>query len=192
MRLKLLGPSYPSSPGNYRGVERPSISYVGENDDSKANQAFYEYLRISDEYGFVQDLEACRRLVAAYQQLNPPQEFEIVEITTENQGPSFTPSDFLGFDIACAYRISLLSRGLEIDVEPKETVSPDDLIQVMQPLFRLIKAHFKPKLNANGLFDAYDTARFCLDVMMALQKIRSNLWEGDECKFAVLGLWHLS
>ncbi len=190
--LKILGPKYerPIFQGNYRGVERPSLAYVANvGDDHEANQAFNRFLSASDLKEIIQDINLARDLVNIYGRLDPPQPFEIVEITTENHSPTIIAGTFLGFDVACVYRISLLSGGLEIDRDPPAKISASDLIWKMRPLFRLVKSYFKPRLNQNGLFDDYETAIFFLEVMMTLQQIRPKLWE--DCKYEVLGLWHI-
>lgn len=191
MKLKLLGPTYKSSFKNYRGVERPTVSYVAEvTDEHEANQTFYKYLHLANEQGVLQDLQACREWVEVYKRLTPPLNFEIVELTTFNQAPISPVHQFLGFDIACVYRISLLSWGLEFNTTAGEKMEcGNEIRDPILPLLQLIEAYFKPQLNKNGLFDTCDAASFCLKVMLALQDMRPNLWEGDDCKFEVLGLW---
>lgn len=191
MKLKVLGVSQDalSMPRNYRGVERYPPFY---ETDSNANQLFYQYLYSSDDLGFVQDLDLCQRMVEVYGSLAPPQQYEVVEVTEGDQPPVLPMTEFLGFDIACVYRISLLSWGLAFDTVDTDKWPATDLIHTMEPLFQLVMAYFRPKLNRNGLFDEHGVARFFLDTMVALQKIRPNLWESDDCEFQVLGVWQVT
>jgi hypothetical protein len=66
------------------------------------------------------------------------------------------------------------------------------VIHILKPLLRLTTEHFKPKLNANGLFDDEATARYCLEVMMAMQKLSPNLWEDEKFIFEIKGIWALN
>jgi hypothetical protein len=193
MKLKLLGQADKTSTSRYLGLDRPSPGYIGQLEDTHAvNQTFYRYLYEADDFGFLQDLNFCEEMVKTYRSLKPPQRFDIVEVTTNNELPVANPAKFLGFDVACVYRISLLSWGLELDREPSSNIGSEDLICSLLPLFKLLRVHFQPQLNENGLFDDYEVAAFFLQTMMALQKARPNLWEGDDCHFEVLGLWQLA
>ena len=193
MNLKIYRwePENSTASKDYRGVDRENLAYVTVDVSREAHQLFWESVNVWGDSFVISDLSFCRHAVQAYARLDPPQLYEIVEITTENQGPTLAGSEFLGFDIACVYRISTLSWGLELDRDPAQNIARNDLVWVMRPLFRLIQAYFQPRLNKNGLFADYEVASFCLDAMMALQAIRPHLWESDSCKFEVVGLWRV-
>jgi hypothetical protein len=175
----------------YRGTDRPTIYYQSTSDENhEVNRAFLWYCREGGQLGVVHDLAKAREVVEACRRLDPPQYFEVIEVTTENRPPTIGGS-FLGFDLSSGYHYSLLSWGLEIDRPSLENTPEDDPLWIIQPLLHLIKKHFQPQLNSNGLFDEYDTARLCLDCMMALQSIRPGLWENEEVKFEVVGLWRV-
>jgi len=155
------------------------------------DEALDRYWGAIDELLMVGELAVCRRLVDAYASVEPPRQFEIVEITVDNLQPEAPVTEFLGFDLACGYHISLLSHGLDLCGPIDETWQEDELLFDLLPLIRLIEAHFQPQLNANCLFDDYQVACFCLEAMMAVQKVRPNLWEGGHCVFEVLGIWRV-
>jgi hypothetical protein len=77
---------------------------------------------------------------------------------------------------------------LEIDRYWNPEFNQDLRLETLQPLLRLVREHFQPLLNANGLFADGATAEFCLACMMALQRVRPNLWENDDVVFDVVGL----
>lgn len=62
---------------------------------------------------------------------------------------------------------------------------------VLQPLLHLTKHFFQPRLDRSGLFDGYDTARFCLECMLTMQHFRPMLWENEEERFDVVGIWRV-
>ncbi|NUM49193.1 MAG: hypothetical protein HUU38_31215 [Anaerolineales bacterium] len=187
MKLKLLGTKYTTrfDTRNYRGVERSPLNYH-DNLDEK----FFEFLSKSDEMRVLQDLEFCRELVRAYQNLNPPQEYEIIEITENNKPPAIQTATFLGFDVGCAYSYSLLAGGLNFDYIQIDT--PEDSVwRTLFPVLQLVEHYFKPLLNEHGLFLDYETALFFIQVITVIQQFRPelNLWESHICKYEVLGLW---
>ena len=151
-------------------------------------QAFFEYLKARDELSVVSDLAKAQKLVDIYSQLEPPQYYEVVEVS-EGPNEPISKGEFLGFDLSCALHFSLLSWGLNLCREPSTELPENDMLQVINPLICLVERYFKPQLNGNLLFNRYDTANFCLECMMTLQRIRPNLWESDTAKFEIVGLW---
>jgi hypothetical protein len=193
MLLRLLGPAFDKSADgrDYRGVDRESIPYVDAQEDPAAGEIFDQYIELRDEHGDLHDIEFCRRAVEVYRHLNPPRELEVVEVTVGKEHPTIGSSEFLGFDVTCARHISLLPQNVRLDVSAMR-VAADDPVVKLAPLIELIRRYFVPLLNQNGLFDEYNTAALYLDTMMAVQKFRPNLWEGDDCNFEVLGIWHVA
>lgn len=193
MLLRLLGPAFDKSADgrDYRGVDREPIPYIDVAEDPAAGEIFDRYIELRDEHGDLHDIEFCRRAVEVYRHLNPPRELEVIEVTVGKEPPSMASSEFLGFDVTCARHISLLPRIVRLDVLAMG-VADDDPVLKLAPLIELIRRYFVPRLNQNGLFDEYDTAAFYLDTIMATQKFRPNLWEGDDCRFEVLGIWHVA
>ena len=190
MKLKILGDNYKKSLAgkHYRGVERPSPSYAADfGKNHPINQIYFDYLNRIDKYGMIGDFEFCQQLVAQYEKVISSQNFEIVELTNDEAIPDLKNSCFLGFDVACVYRISLLSWGLQF----RQADGKKKLVD-FHPLLRLIESYFKPKLNDHGLFNQYGDASFFLDLAKSIQKLEPNFWEGDDCKFKVLGVWKVN
>jgi hypothetical protein len=176
----------------YRGVNREHPVYVESlPDDHKVNQAFYWYGDVEGARGYFHDLIKAREIVKIYRTLSPPIEYEIIALTTGDVQDSPIDGEFLGYDLCAGYWISLINDALLYIEDTSGTTSDDDLFWVIIPLIRLVVRHFRRKLNNNGLFSEYRTAKFCLECMMALQKVRPNLWEGDDIVFDVVGLWRL-
>jgi hypothetical protein len=185
--LLILGRTTPTEDPAYRGVDRDSPYYVDRlPDDHPVNQAFRRYMHEINTLGIVHDLAAARELVRTYSALSPPQRFEIIAVQVGDCAETGI-SDFLGFDLAAGFHISLLSRRLEvIDDAPSREASPE--ADPIQPMLRVLRDFFQPHLNKQGLFDDYGTAALCLSYMMALQRFRPNLWEGEGTVFEVVGL----
>lgn len=177
----------------YRGVERMTPYYCEELDEEhEVNRAFIWYCSAGGEEGVVYDLVKAKALVQAYRQLSPPQYFEIVSVRELHDIPDReAPSAFLGFDLCAGYSYSLLSWGLEFDRTPPDDMSQDDAFRILQPLLRLIRSFFQQQLNINGLFSDFSIANYCLECMMAVQKIRPGIWENEDIEFKVVGLWQL-
>jgi hypothetical protein len=187
MKLRILAQVNNNRAQSYRGTDRATPYYCdGLGDDHPANQAFFWYCQEGGELGVVHNPVKAQNLVDVYAKLNPPQYFEVVELT--NKPSSATKSMFYGYDIAAEYNFSLLSWNLEVDNQAFNNVPKDDAFRVIQPLLRLLKQHFQPQLNSNGLFDDTETAKFCLESMMALQQIRPGLWENSNVTFRVIGI----
>jgi hypothetical protein len=193
--LLILGAPDTEQPPDYRGTGRSWPYYVeSEPAGSRANEAFSWFTSEHAGRGVVHDVMRARELVAAYRKLDPPQPFEIVEVTPEGAEPKYG-SNLLGYDLTAHYNNSLLggyllaAGGLDLSREP-EGVAPDDPFWLLRPLMRLTQLHFQPRLNANGLFQDLKTAQFCLECMRSLEGCRPNLW-GD-LPFEVVGLWRIS
>jgi hypothetical protein len=187
MRLKILALSHQTS--GYRGTDRSSPHYYDAVEQSHpVNQAFLNYVDFQDKLLTSSDLVQTANLVQLYEQLDPPQHFEIVEVTKEDEKPQ-TQSDLLGYDLSGYFHYSLLAYGFKLCAQTTVVLPPDDIYWTIVPLVCLIEHHFKPRLNANSLFSEYAGARFCLDCMMALQKIRPELFESPTYQFDVVGVW---
>jgi len=170
---------------HYKGTYRTSPYYVDElPEDSEANQIFLWYIGTGDELEFINDIDKAKKIVEVYKNLTPPQIFEVVRVLEVNESPPEN-EEFLGFDLSCGYFYSLLSWGLDIELEGEEE---DRLLKQISPLMDLVKKHFKPLLNKNSLFDDSETAKFCLECLMALQDIVPGLFENEEVIFEVIGL----
>jgi hypothetical protein len=189
MNLRILKCASTEDHPIYRGTDRMTPYYVDEVDqDHPVNQAFFWSIEEGGDLGIVHDLHTARELVQLYRKIEPPQCFEIVQVVDQNDTLEDS-AELLGFDIAAGFNYSLLGWHLEIDREPKPEWEHDQTLKTIQPLLKLVKAYFQPRLNVNGLFSDWSTAFFCLDCMMALQRVRPNLWENDDVVFDVVGLW---
>lgn len=191
MKLRILQNINSEHRQAYRGTDRMTPFYCERlAPDDEPNRLFFWYCSEGGELGVVHNFEKAKELVTVYRHLDPPQDFEIVEVVTGNSSPQST-GEFLGFDLSAGYSFSLLSWGLDLDQKLSQELLDDNARQVLFPLLLLIKSFFQPQLNNNGLFNDYDTANFCLACMMALQKIYPGLWENEQVEFEVIGLWKL-
>jgi hypothetical protein len=188
MKLLLLGKKFMTNSNKYYGVSRETPGFFESQDEDK-NLVYWEFSE-SCVHGLLENINFAKRIVQIYKSLIPPQDFEIIEVTIENNPPENENSLFFGFDIACNYSISALSYDLEID-HVNEKGPYFDLDKKLLPLYRLFKLHFQPLLNAHGLFMDYADAQFCLEAMNSIQLIRPNFWEGEHCQFQVLGIWRI-
>jgi hypothetical protein len=190
MNFRILGGITKGQPQNYRGQSRTTPYYCEEMPHSnKVNQLFFWYCDEGGEDGTVHDLKKATELVEAYAKLDPPQFFEIVEIT-KNGEPAKTKSEFLGFDLSSG-GYSLLGWGLDfVFIKPHDVIN-DEILDLILPLLQLVQKHFQPELNKYGLFSEYKIAKFCLDCMISLQQIRPGLWENEDVKFEVIGVWEV-
>jgi hypothetical protein len=175
----------------YRGTYRDRPHYCEQfPEDHEVNQAFFwSTQRIDDEeYDIVHDLEKAMWLIGAYKE-NTGQEFDIVEVTKGEELPA-VGTQFLGYDLSREFFNSLLWYGLEICYLNTGAWDQEreDLMRLIQPLVCLIEHHFKPMLNANGLFGQYVPAKNCLDCMAAIQTICPDWFESGENTFEVVGL----
>jgi hypothetical protein len=186
--LLLSKPTAPERP--YRGTFRAAPSHIDNlPDDDPANELFFWSIRGLQDEAVVHDLDRARALVQAYERLEPPQHYEIVEVVSPGGSPS-VGTKFLGFDLSATAYYSLLFNRLEsLLMEHEPLAHQPDLFPVIRPLMRLVWEYFRPQLNDYWLFDAAGIAQFCLDCMNALQQIRPHLWEDPSVIFEVVGLW---
>jgi hypothetical protein len=184
-KFLILGTNIVEGYANYRGTYRTVPNYVNnQSEDSIVNKHFMWYLNEGDQLGIIKNLEKAKKMVGLYEKLNPPQKFEIVRIL-EDKEKQKNGEEFLGFDISSNYGYSLLSWNLDIGLKNYQN---DEILQKIRPLVNLVREYFKPKLNRYSLFNDIDTAQFCLDCMMSLQKIRPGFWENEEVRFEIIGL----
>lgn len=187
MKLALLGKNLPYRATDYRGLDRDTPNYINElPENHPINEMFWEFADRKGAYSLLDDLEYARLVVSQYSRLNPPIKFDIVELTDIDEQPQTSDHEFMGFDIACAYRISTLAEKLETDwILDKPIRTEQD--QLIIPFYRVIGHYFAPLLNQNGLFTNLEDAKFCFEAQMAIQKIRPGFYE--ECEFKIIGLW---
>jgi hypothetical protein len=170
---------------HYKGTYRMNPGYIEElPEDSEVNQLFSWYMEVGGEFHIINDIEKAKKIFELYKNLTPPQIFEVVRLLEVNETPPGN-EEFLGYDLSCGYFYSLLSWGLDIEIEGEEE---DRLLKQISPLMDLVKKHFKPLLNKNCLFYDSETAKFCLECLMALQDIVPGLFENEEIIFEVIGL----
>lgn len=188
-KLLLLGEPLGLIPVHYRGTDRATPTYCVELPaEHPANQAFFWYTNESYPDGAVYDRIAAERLIHTYASLESPQCFELIEAVQGQETPTLGQEQ-LGYDVVHQYHYSLLSWGLVLVGEPAPSLPDDDRYWQLVPLLRLIQQFFQPRLNQHGLFDDPETAQFFLDCMLATQAVRPALWEHEEVKFQVVGLW---
>lgn len=188
-KLLILGDPVNRAHTRYRGAYRRMPYYHDEfPEDHPVNQAFLWLVDEGGESGIVGDLAKASNLVSVYHSWTG-EEFEIVEVVFPPEEP-VVGSRLLGYDI-CNYWYSLLSWGLEFERSSELEVQRDPGMQIIDPLLQLLGEYFRPRLNGNGLFDDSETAAFCLECMMALQRVRPNLWENDTVVFNVVGLYEV-
>ncbi len=179
----------------YRGTYRDRPYYCETlADDHEVNQAFFWFIRHNDgaaEPEVVRDLKKALHLVNVYKE-HAGQEFEIIELVTGIEQPQ-AGKQFLGYDLSRESFNSLLWYGLEVCYRSTGgwDSEREDILKLLQPLVCLIEHHFKPKLNANGLFNDYATAKACLDCMSAIQTICPDWFESGENTFEVVGLYRV-
>ncbi len=178
----------------YRGTYRDRPYFCDQfGEDHEVNKAFFWFIQqgkedASNDLDIVCDLGKAKELAIAYKSYTG-QEFEIVEATLGDEQPS-VGRQFLGYDLSRGFFNSLLWYGLDICYHRMGgwDSEREDLLRLIQPLICLVEQHFKPKLNANGLFDDYKTAKWCLDCMASIQTICPDWFESGENNFEVVGL----
>lgn len=194
--LILREPSqYPEPGHHYRGTDREGPQYVTElPEEHPANQVFLRYLDAVGRDQLLHDKAQARSIVEAYGQLDPPQTFEIVEVTRDDQEPAL-PGELLGYDVAAlSGSMSLIKGGLDLD-QLKAYQADPAAVEPLMPLIALVTEHFRPQFNAFGLFRDYATAEFCYACIVALYRLRPALsmgWELDSAEhWTVLGVWRV-
>lgn len=198
MRLLVIGEpvgkGIPKKRPVYRGTYRDRPYYCDQfGEDHEVNRAFFWFIQngreeTANDLDIVQDLGRAREIAAVYKRY-AGQEFEVIEVTLENEEPS-AGEQFLGYDLSRGFFNSLLWYGLDICYDRMGGWDSEraDLLRVIQPLVCLVEHYFKPRLNANGLFDDYKTAKWCLDCMTSIQTICPDWFESGENNFEVVCL----
>lgn len=173
----------------YRGTYRSHPYYCDQvQENHEVNQAFFWFCEEGGEIGVVHDIVRAKHLISAYENLSPPQHFELVEVVEGEHSPR-VGNEFLGYDLSAGFNNSLLWSGMDINEDNIEFQS-DETLKILRPLLHLIKIHFKSMLNSNGLFTNDKEATFCLECMMAIQKLSPGFWEWGD--YEVLGLYSIS
>ncbi len=181
MNILIVGKAPDSMPfvsPRYRGICRSSPSYCEtQPSDAEINQLFHWYMNEGGQSSVVHDVDKARRYIKLWQEAEPKQEYELIEVVDGTNLPS-VGSIFLG------YGSSLIQWGL---------VSYASGITVSKPirhLLDLVNYTFAPHLNAQGLFQVFEVASYCLKSMVALQSLHPNLYEGgDLSRFRVVGVF---
>ena len=184
--LLILGSPYPYSDSSFRGIDRrcPTIPHqLDEN--NPLHQAFLWRANRPDLT--VQELAEARNLSRLLAEQNPPEHYELIELTEKNSQPS-VGNELLGFDLAIDLNHSLLSFGLEYNLRQEGL---DSAHQALIPLLQLVTRFFRPQLNTHGLFDEYAPAEFCLDCLLSLQKLVPNIFDSWEGNYRVVGVWRI-
>ncbi|NOX56958.1 MAG: hypothetical protein GXP27_21460 [Planctomycetes bacterium] len=188
-RLLILGENFPGCDLRYKGTYRAHPSYrddLPESDD--ANQLFFWFVREAGEVGVVHCVQKACELVRAYERLDPPQTFDVIEVVRRTESPEIGKK-YMGIDLSCCFNYSLLSWGLHFSQDIADRLRDSGACMRILPLLRLIEYCFVPRLNLNGLFDDWADAQLCLECMMSVQSTCPNLWESSELEFECVALW---
>jgi hypothetical protein len=181
MRLKVLGRRLAKlGPTGYRGTYRENPCYCPElPEEHEANGTFLDYVAEAGEDGFVANLQLAQRLVKACADLKPPRHYEIVEATVCDEEVQLG-QQLLGFDVSYKLHFSLLAAAdIFADNGTSSRNQAEHEVLTIEPLLRLMKLHFRPRVNDNGLFEERKTAEFFLECAKALHSTCRNLWEED-------------
>ena len=76
-------------------------------------------MEVGGEFHIINDIEKAKKIVELYKNLTPPQILEVIRILEVNETPPGN-EEFLGYDLSCGYFYSLLSWGLDIELEGEE------------------------------------------------------------------------
>jgi len=185
MKLMVLGrPIAPAQVG-YRGTYREQPFHFDDRpEDDKANRVFQLFMDSTDEGGPIADLNTAVTVLEAYQRFAPQRNFELVELTSSGERPT-VGTHLLGFDISCGYYYSLIAAAIAFAPNQDDAMGYAPGLYVLD---RLLRKHFRAKLNTRVLFDEPEDAKSCLDAMMALQRIQQNLYENPEMHFDFVGV----
>jgi hypothetical protein len=191
MKLLLKGqPIFKCLPPEYRGIAREFPCYAFEAEKNHpANQAYFLYLELRDNDGFLHDITGAREIVKAYEGLTPPESYEIIEVTENKESPESVENLFLGYDLAYggdSLVAAIISQYRELN-EPSRIKGFPRYVLLFD---RLIAEHFKPKLNKYLLFDSYETAEFCLECMMSIFELEPQFYEPGE--YIVVGVYKVN
>jgi hypothetical protein len=166
----------------YRGISRlgPLHCYALPP-DTEINQLGRWYMD-EDLKGYLHNLEKSRRFIELLHQFDPKQKYELIEVVDGIDKPN-VGNVFLGFDVV-AEGNSLIQWGL------KSFVSSLDVPEPIRDLAGLIDFTFAPHLNAQGLFQEFEVASYCLQSMVAIQSLHANFYEGcDLGRFRVVDVY---
>ena len=216
MRLLLLSKSV-NNGRSYRGTDRVSVfalystsdrNYLGirrvwdEHQErfGKAEpgpEEIEDTRRLGWSPSVVRDIAEARWLVEAFRNY-AGLDFEIIEITKGRAEPTIG-GKFLGYDLSASYDESFLKYGLEErPLEIHDDHIPGDPYKkpLAHAVLVLTEKYFGPRLNANGLFDDYNEAAFCLKCMVAIPFISPESYEQEdtegESAYEVLGLYDVT
>jgi hypothetical protein len=169
MYYQLLGKPKAFCPPNYRGTYRPGPGYQEQlPETAPVNRAWRQYASTWHER--VQQADVALQLAAAFQGAGLA--LDVVRVEEVTSGPPASVAEtVLGFDVAQQGWYSLLSWGLHWGEEVPAGPPP------LGPLLVLVEAHFRPLLNAYGLFARWSDARFFLDVARAITALAPGTWE---------------
>jgi hypothetical protein len=171
---------------SYRGCYRGQPGFQdGFEEKHPVNQMFFKYLDATDTYGLITDLELAKQIVDSYRHYIPKEQFEVLSVIHE--APQEEMDRFVGFDISSGFNVSYLYNQLDICLSTETQSTENELYAQANPLMCLLEAFFRPKLNSHSLFSSYETAKFCLDCIMAFDRPFPNLWD-DPKKYTVIGL----
>lgn len=177
---------------SYRGTDRTWPYYVEPLPESHpANQAFLWFVSGEDshELGLVHDLAKARALIEEYRRLDPPQEFELIEMTRGEAQPE-SGGKLLGYDVTELYCHSILASGLCFDAQRHQrAMSADESYRSIAPLVRLFDEHFSAQLNEHVLFSDKAVAEFCCECAATLIQFDNDLFDMPRESRRVAGLY---
>lgn len=184
-QLRIAGLPVGDSKPTYRGVDRPPPPPLAPDQrDARVRHAFGWYVQNVRQDGSVDDLPRALDLVDAYAAIQPPIPLQVLETTRATEA-SREEGTTLGYDLA-AGSYSLLSWGLELGREPRLPLAAADAYHSLLPLLRAVGDHYRGFLNSAVLFQDVDMAEECLEVLMAAQAIRPELWSHSSDHFEVV------
>ena len=169
----------------YRGTYRAHPTHCDElPDHSEINQLFFWFLEEGGQLGMVRDLGKALRFAELWNaRLKEEHPFEVIEVA-DGDAPPESGGHFIGFDLSSGYNNSLLSWGLKLSVATNQLAEP------VRDLCDLLRRHYAPQLNGQGLFQNYEAASGCLRSMTKLQGLSPNLFAGGDLReFRPVGLY---
>jgi hypothetical protein len=169
----------------YRGTYRAHPTHCDQlPDNAEINRLFLWFIEEGGELGLVRDVVKARRFADLWNaRLKEAEHFEVVEATDADSAPTHGGT-LLGFDLSAGYNNSLLAEGL------RRSISATHLPEPILEFWNLIRLHYAPQLNRQGLFQTIETANSCLCSMTALQDLSPNFFEGGDLRdFRPVGLF---
>ena len=172
----------PPYPGTYRAHPTHCDELADHNE---IHQLFFWFLEESGELGMVRDLGKALRFAELWNaRLKEERPFEVMEVADGDAPSEKSGGHFIGFDLSLGYNNSLLSWGLKLSVATNQLAEP------VRELCDLLRRHYAPQLNGQGLFQNCEAASGCLRSMTALQGLSPNLFEGGDLReFRRVGLY---